>query len=374
MARIRKHRDKWQVLYRDPATKKEMSAGVFAKKIDANMIKLSIDSDIALSRWIEPERTASSISLSDWWQQIEPTWLRRADSTRSRDASYFKSLVNPYLGSRVLSSIDSLALEQWIAHLDEAGYSPATIAKAMQLVGRALQEALDKDRIVKNPTNGMKGKLPAIEQTDSWVITPAEVRHLADATDGRYRAFTLFAYYAGTRWGETAAIRRSRLDLRRGTATIDATLARDLSLRPPKTSRSKRTIHLPDPLIEALRHHLENHYRIGSDPNLIFTAPSGGPMRYTNWRRRVWVPATRLVELDGFRFHELRHSHATFLIDAGIDPVRVSRRLGHSRTSITMDRYSHLLDRDEEAILRVLSGSKADLTRTDHPDAANGAA
>jgi integrase len=97
-------------------------------------------------------------------------------------------------------------------------------------------------------------------------------------------------------------------------------------------------------------------------------------MRYTNWRRRVWVPATRLVELDGFRFHELRHSHATFLIDAGIDPVRVSRRLGHSRTSITMDRYSHLLDRDEEAILRVLSGSKADLTRTDHPDAANGAA
>jgi hypothetical protein len=52
------------------------------------------------------------------------------------------------------------------------------------------------------------------------------------------------------------------------------------------------------------------------------------------------------------------------LIDAGIDPVRVSRRLGHSRTSITVDRYSHLLDRDEAAILDVFRHQDADLTRT----------
>lgn len=79
----------------------------------------------------------------------------------------------------------------------------------------------------------------------------------------------------------------------------------------------------------------------------------------------TWVPATRRIGFDGFRFHDLRQSRATILVDAGIDPVRVSRLLGHTRTSISLDRYSHLLDRDEDAILRVLDGQEADLTRTD---------
>jgi integrase len=123
-------------------------------------------------------------------------------------------------------------------------------------------------------------------------------------------------------------------------------------------------------LTRALRSHLDRFYRIGADPDLVFTASEGGPIRYTNWRRRVWIPATNEVGLEGLCFHHLRHSHATFLIDAGIDPVRVSRRLGHARTSITLDRYSHLLDRDEEAILEALTVAEADLTRTNGVNAA----
>ncbi len=370
MAHIRQHRGKWQVRYRDPSTGKEKSAGVFQKKSDANKTKSLIESDIAMGRWIEPDKTARKTILSDWWQQIEPTWRRRADSTRSRDASYFNNLIAPYLGQRTLPSLDSLALEQWIAELDEAGYAPATISKAVQLVSRALQEAADRDLIAKNPATAMRGKLPAIEQYESRVITPEEAHRLADVIDDRYRAFVLFAYYTGARWGETAAIRRSRIDLRAGTATIDANLARDLTLGPPKTKRSRRTIHLPEPLLASLRDHLDHHYRIGADPNLIFTAPEGGPIRYSNWRRRFWVPATKLADLHDFRFHDLRGSHATFLIDAGIDIVKVSQRLGHSRTSITVDRYAQVIDRDEEAILRVLSSADTDLTRTNLPPAA----
>jgi hypothetical protein len=87
MAHIRKHRGKWQLRYTNPTTKKEKSAGVFQKKSDANRAKLIIESDIAMGRWIEPDRTAQRTNLSDWWQEVEPTWRRRADSTRSRDGS-----------------------------------------------------------------------------------------------------------------------------------------------------------------------------------------------------------------------------------------------------------------------------------------------
>lgn len=367
MARIRKHRNKWQVLYRDPNTKKERSAGVFERKSDANRVRDSIAGDIATGRWIEPERLGSSMSLSDWWQQIEPTWLRRGDSTRSRDTSYFGSLIEPYLGSQTLSSIDSLALEKWIADLDGSGYSPATIAKAKQLVRRALQEAMEKDLLAKNPAANMKGKLPAIEPYDPRVIEPAEAHHLADAIDDRYRAFTLVAFYTGARWGETAAIRRSRIKLRRGTVTIDGTLGRDLTIQPPKTKLSRRTVHLPDPLDQVLRVHLDRHYQIGNEPNLVFTSSEGRPIRYTNWRSRIWIPATQRAGFEGLRFHDLRHSHASYLIDAGIDAERVARRLGHAHTSMTLDRYTHLIDTDEEAILQALNRPDADRSRTTLP-------
>ena len=124
MARIRKHRSKWQVLYRDPATKRERSAGVFRTKVAATRVQLEIEHRVATSRWVDPDRTAATVALNDWWHEIEPTWLRRGESTRARDASYFTSLIDPHLGDLTLISIDPLSLEQWISALNDAGYSP----------------------------------------------------------------------------------------------------------------------------------------------------------------------------------------------------------------------------------------------------------
>ena len=78
-----------------------------------------------------------------------------------------------------------------------------------------------------------------------------------------------------------------------------------------------------------------------------------------------------MTGLEDLCFHYLRHSRAPFHIDASIGPVRVSRRLGHDRTSITQDRCSHLIDRDEEAILEALTIAEADLTRTNGVNAAS---
>lgn len=374
MARIRKHRNKWQVLYRDPATKRERSAGVFRTKHAAGEVRVEIEYRLSKERWIDPDRTPPDKTLAVWWDEIEPTWRRRGQSTRERDQSYFRSLINPYIGDILVGSIDGSTLERWVDELDSRGYSPATVAKAAQLVSRVLQEAVNADLISKNHSSTLKGKLPRIKERDVRVISEAEAHHLAHKIDPPYRAFALFAFYAGTRWGETAALRRSTVDLRRGTARIEATLARDLTLTTPKTDRARRTIHLPGRLRESLQTHLDSHYQIGRDPSLIFTSRQGGAIRYSNWRRRIWIPATRAAGFDGLLFHDLRHSHATILIDAGIDPVRVSRRLGHARTSITLDRYSHLLDRDEDAILRVLDDPDPDLGRTSFPAAAKATA
>lgn len=135
-------------------------------------------------------------------------------------------------------------------------------------------------------------------------------------------------------------------------------------LEHPRPSGHNAPFICPNPLDSPLRQHFDRYYEIGHEPDLVFTSAAGGPIRHTNWRKRIWIPATRRAGLEGLRFHDLRHSHVSYLIDAGIDPERVSKRLGHARTSITLDQYTHLMDTDEEAILRALNDGNADQRRT----------
>jgi integrase len=96
---------------------------------------------------------------------------------------------------------------------------------------------------------------------------------------------------------------------------------------------------------------------------LVFHSPAGGPLRYHNWRKRVWSPSVEKNGLDGFRFHDLRHTHASWLIDQGVDVVKVSKRLGHSRPSTTVDIYAHLIDVDESEIIDTLETLNSNVRR-----------
>ena len=65
--------------------------------------------------------------------------------------------------------------------------------------------------------------------------------------------------------------------------------------------------------------------------------------------RRDWVRITKAADLDGLRFHDLRHAHATLMLRAGVHPKVVSERLGHASVNITLDTYSHVLPGLQEA-------------------------
>jgi integrase len=87
---------------------------------------------------------------------------------------------------------------------------------------------------------------------------------------------------------------------------------------------------MPAPLTELLAQHLARRGLIGADAEaLVFTAPSGGPIRYANWRNLVWLRACRAVGLDGLGFHDLRRANATALVRLGVDVKTAQQRLGH---------------------------------------------
>jgi integrase len=181
-------------------------------------------------------------------------------------------------------------------------------------------------------------------------LTPAEVATLADAIVPRYRALVLVGAYGGLRIGELAGLRRSRVDLLRGTvqvAEIVVEVRGVLHVGPPRTRASRRSVGLPRFVVEELAAHLAGP---GDPEAFVFTAPQGGPLRLPAFRARVWRPAVIAAGLEGLRIHDLRHTAVALWIAAGANPKEVSARAGHSSVSFTLDRYGHLYPEADAAL------------------------
>jgi integrase len=163
-------------------------------------------------------------------------------------------------------------------------------------------------------------------------------------------ALVLVGAYGGLRIGELAGLRRSRVDLLRGTvevAEIITEVGGRLHMGPPKTRASRRTVGLPRAVVEELATHLA----APAEPDaLVFTAPKGGPLRVIAFRARIWRPATRRAGLDGLRIHDLRHTAVALWIAAGANPKEVAARAGHTSVSFTLDRYGHLYPESDTAL------------------------
>src|SRR6266542_1952666 len=145
--------------------------------------------------------------------------------------------------------------------------------------------------------------------------------------------------WCGLRFGEVAALRRTDVDMHRGRLTVSRALSEvrgQITEGQTKTGKT-RPVTMPKVVVSALTEHLGRH-----PGNLIFTAPDGGYIRRTNWRRRVWVPALAAAGLSGVRPHDLRHFGAAVAIAAGAHPRAIMERLGHSSISTTLNVYGHL--------------------------------
>jgi integrase len=163
----------------------------------------------------------------------------------------------------------------------------------------------------------------------------------------------------GLRRGELLALPWSNLDLEAATLRVDRSLEETragLRFKAPKTKHGRRTISLPPSAVEALkgyrRYQLELRLAHGlGRPNadaLVFCKPDGSPMS-PDGLSKAWRAAVVALQLPRVTFHALRHTHASALIAAGLDVVKISRRLGHADPTVTLRTYAHLFDKVDTA-------------------------
>ena len=198
-------------------------------------------------------------------------------------------------------------------------------------------------RIRANPARGLG--LPRVQRRDYIFLTHDQLHELAAAT-GPWRVLVLLLGYTGLRWGEATALRvrdvdlgRRRIDVRRAFSDVGGHIV----LGTPKSHQS-RTVPIP----RFLARELLAQAVPGKKPEeLVFTMPGGSMLRLPNWRSAVFLSARDRAGISPrFRLHDLRHTAASLMIQAGYPPKMLQEIMGHASITTILDLYGHLYPGD----------------------------
>lgn len=333
---------RWRVRWYGPDGKPK--AKTFAKLPHAEAEKDAITARLDKGSYRDPQsaKAAFQVVAEEWFSS-----LRRQGRTTKHD---YRELLDGYVlprwGDWQVGAIRWQDVSDWIDQLvSQPGkrgkvLGPARITKIYRVFGMVMKRAVQTSRIAASPAT--EHELPRLAEEDEHVyLTHEQLERLAEAA-GEYRLLVLILGYCGIRWAEASAIKVGRLniDTRRIRIVQNYTDVRgELALGPVK-NHEKRSVPLPRSFAEELRDLTD-----GRAPDaLVFTAPEGGPLRYSNFRHRVFDPAVKAAGLGGLGItpHKLRHTAASLAIAAGADVKVVQLMLGHKSAAMTLDVYGHL--------------------------------
>jgi hypothetical protein len=177
-----------------------------------------------------------------------------------------------------------------------------------------------------------------------------QLERLAEALGGDQAAMMLVAVVLGPRWSECAGLTVGDLDFLRGEVSLMHQIDAKGKLVSPKTKAAKRTMSAPAWLMEELAHVLAGRRLTAADQSaLVFVSPAGAPLRYSNWRRRVWLPVIAAAGMPGLQFHSLRSNAATVLVDEGVNVKVAQVRLGHTDVRTTLEIYARATTKADRA-------------------------
>jgi integrase len=331
---IEKRGNSWRARYRGPDHRERSKS--FRRKSDAERWLAQQRSLMAQGDWTDP--ALGRITFGEY----ALAWLASRADLKPKTRHQYESLMHlhvlPTWRTVPLAKVTFEGLTEWVAKLTVAGLGPSAIRQSVFVVSAALDHAVRSGRIRTNPARGLG--LPRPPRRDYVYLTHGQVRALA-AGAGAWRLLILLLAYTGLRWGEATALRvcdidleRRRIDVRRAFSDVGG----HVLLGTPKSHQS-RTVPVPRFIAAEIATAVT-----GRRPDdLIFTMSSGSVVRLPNWRRSVFLPARSRAGLsDRFRVHDLRHTAASLMIQAGYPPKMLQEIMGHASITTTLDLYGHL--------------------------------
>jgi integrase len=333
---------------------------------EAEAKRASLLNDVNRGVLVEPSKVTVAQHMGNWLddkQGLSPL-------TRQRYDEAITTYIDPILGGIELQKLRPIDVKQWLVAMRQGRRGPRsarTILGAYALLRAALQSALRLDLVARNVADNVEP--PKREGHEVEILKAGDVPTVLDALKGsRIYPIVALALSTGARRSELLALRWCDVDLERGGLRIEHSLEQTkagLRFKAPKTKAGRRPILLPPFAVDVLSQHrkeqLELRLQLGmgkpDSEALVFCNVDGTPIS-PNYFSLVWRRAVERMGLPKVSFHSLRHSHASALIRAGLDVVRVSRQLGHSKPTITLSIYAHEFEQADasaaDAIAKVL--------------------
>ncbi|MCV3764053.1 site-specific integrase [Rhizobium sp. TRM95796] len=304
--------------------------------------------------YVEPAKTTVREYFVRWLAHEK---ANVSPKTHQRYEELLLKNVAPVLGSITLNKLSAAKIDAAWGQLLESGrrngkggLSPRTVHHCRRVMLTAMDQAVKWDLLKKNPV--ALTRPPKVERSkmDAYNATQTAIL-LDELRNSRIYMAALLAALCGLRRGEILALRWRDVDLSNGVLSVRQSAEQvGTEVRYKETKSGKaRTVALSSTVLDDLKRHrlaqAEEQLKLGVRPNddsFIIAQIDGKPLKPVSLTHE-WTRLLAKTSLPPIRFHDLRHSHATQLLAAGVHPKIASERLGHSTIGITLDLYSHVM-------------------------------
>lgn len=302
--------------------------------------------------FIDPDKITVGQYLEEWLVEYAK------NNVSQKTFVSYKAIINnhliPYLGKLKIGNLYSRHIIKYQneklenGRLDgNGGLSKRTVQYHHRVLSQALKHAVHTYHILdSNPCDAVKAPNP--EQPEIHPLTKKEAKQLLKRIKGDLTFFTLVhtALYTGLRRGELFALRWKDIDLDNKVMHVKQAVSEvageELIYKEPKTDSSKRRVDFDQDVAANLKYFLKKQFKYYGQDELVFLNRNGNKIRLDYITKR-FKKEVRKLGLENTRFHDLRHTHATWLLKANVNPKIVQERLGHKKISTTLDRYSHVI-------------------------------
>ena len=231
---------------------------------------------------------------------------------------------------------------------------------AYQFLKTICLAAVDDGLIDTNPVR-VKGAGKPSRRRSVEPLTPTQVRAIADGMPDRWRLGVLFGAWCALRSGEVRELRRKDIDLNRGVVKVTRGVVhagqRTQRIGEPKTEAGVRTVRIPASMMDTVRVHLHDHAQLGQE-GLLFWRDDGGNVTDTEWRA-AWLRACASADVEGIRFHDLRHVGLTYTALAGATIRELQAVAGHTTPGMAL-RYQEIAQDHMAQVVKDLDALIAD--------------
>ena len=292
-----------------------------------------------LRNFLITQKADFDMKFEDFWKMYCADMETRLREHTMRTKKYIVELkILPYFGNKLVNDITAADIRQWQNELIKMGYSPTYLKTINNQLSAIFNYAVRYYDLKSNPCAkaGSMGKSKA-EEMDFW--TGEEFRKFIDSVMNKRLSYMAFMtlYWTGMRMGELLALNPKDVDLEKRTISITKSyqrLGKKDVITPPKTPKSKRVITIPEFLAADIKDYMDSLYELQENDRLF---PITKYYLEHEMQRGIKESGVKRI-----RVHDLRHSHASMLIELGFSPLEIANRLGHEKVETTLNTYAHL--------------------------------